>query len=50
MFNRPAMAEWLLHHGADPNIPNHDGKTPLAVALEMKRDEVAEVLRAHGGE
>ena len=49
MFNRPDLAEWLLHHGADPNIPNHDGKTPLAVALEMKRDEVAEVLRGHGG-
>ena len=49
MFNRPAEAEWLLHHGADLNIPNFDNKTPLAAALEMKHDEVAQVLRAHGG-
>jgi uncharacterized protein len=49
MFNRADQAEWLLHHGADPNIPNHDNKTPLTVAMEMKRDEVAQVLRTHGG-
>ena len=50
MFDRPALAEWLLHHGADPHILNFDGKTPLAAAVEMQRDAVAEVLRAHGGE
>jgi ankyrin repeat protein len=49
MFNRAVQAEWLLHHGADPNILNYDNKTPLTVAMEMKREEVAEVLRTHGG-
>jgi ankyrin repeat protein len=49
MFGRADLAEWLLHHGADPNIRNHDNKTPLSAAIEMQRDEVANVLRAHGG-
>ncbi len=48
MFGRADLAEWLLHHGADPNIPNHENKTPLAAAIEMQRDAVAQVLRAHG--
>jgi len=49
MFNRAVLAELLLQQGADLNILNYDNKTPLAVAIEIKRDAVAEVLRAHGG-
>jgi ankyrin repeat protein len=48
-FGRADLAEWLLQRGADPNIPNHDNKTPLTAAIELKRDDVAAVLRAHGG-
>lgn len=48
MFKQPNMAAWLLEHGADPN-PKYDGKTPLAMALENKQDELAEILRQHGG-
>ena len=46
MFNRVDMAEWLLARGADPNSLNHEQKTPLAAAIALKRDAVAEVLRA----
>ena len=27
-----ALLSWLLRHGANPNIPNRDGQTPLALA------------------
>ena len=48
MFNQPGPAEWLLAHGADVNILNYESRTPLKAALEMNREAVAEVLRAHG--
>ncbi len=48
MFDQPKMAEWLLGHGVNPN-PIYDGKTPLAMALGKKQDELIEVLRSHGG-
>ncbi len=48
MFKQPKMAAWLLEHGAYPN-PKYDGKTPLAMAMENKQDELAEILRSHGG-
>jgi ankyrin repeat protein len=49
MFNRPGMVEWLLAHGADPNLYNYKGKTPLKAALEKKKLEIAELLRRYGG-
>ena len=49
MFNRPEMIEWLLARGANVNIKNHEGKTPLKAALDGKKDEIAEILRRHGG-
>jgi ankyrin repeat protein len=49
MFDQPGMAEWLLARGADVNLLNYEKKTPLKAALDMKRNAVAEVLRAHGG-
>jgi ankyrin repeat protein len=39
---------WLLAHGADPNRLRNDGETPLGLALQFERIEVAEVMRAHG--
>jgi ankyrin repeat protein len=35
--------------GAKINAKDDNGKTPLATALEYKRDEVAAFLRNHGG-
>jgi ankyrin repeat protein len=49
VFGRADLAKWLLAHGADPNVLNHDGQTPLAAALAQQHDDVAAVLRAHGG-
>lgn len=46
MFNRREMAEWLLAHGADPSLPNYEGKTPLQVAQDSGSSDVAELLGA----
>ena len=43
------MVDWLLARGANPNTPDFRGKTPLDIALERSDDDIAEVLRAHGG-
>ncbi len=39
----------LLDHGADVNATNNDGATPLLIALLEGHDEVADLLRRHGG-
>lgn len=44
-----AMATWLLEHGANPNGLNFEGKTPLQVARESGRDDLAAVLIDYGG-
>jgi ankyrin repeat protein len=49
MFDRPDMVEWLLARGADVNSLNYEKKTPLKAAVEMKREAMLTVLRAHGG-
>jgi ankyrin repeat protein len=36
-WDRPEVVEFLLGHGADPNIPDNDGKTPLQVAETSMR-------------
>lgn len=48
MFDQPKMAQWLLEHGADPNKKYND-QTPLAMALEKNRTELAQILRSRGG-
>lgn len=42
-------AELLLSKGADVNARNSQGKTPLGVAIGYHNNEVAAILRAHGG-
>ena len=42
------VAEVLLDAGADPSIKAGDGKSPLDVAIELKHDEVARLLRTKG--
>jgi ankyrin repeat protein len=43
-----ALVELLLDHGADPDQPGPDGRTPYQLALREGRPELAAVLRAHG--
>lgn len=44
--------QWLLEHGADPNVPSYDHRsTPLhAVAARGRAAEVARLLLAHGAD
>ena len=39
-----ALAELLIAHGADPSLPNGDGKTAIDLALEKGHAEFAEWL------
>ena len=39
----------LLELGSDVNAKNKDGETPLEFANRVKRTEIAELLRKHGG-
>ena len=43
------VAEMLLKRGGDINATDSSGKTPLAYAIDSKKDEMAAWLRAHGG-
>jgi ankyrin repeat protein len=47
-----AGMQWLLEHGADPNVPSYDHReTPLHRIAEMGRGvPVAELLLAHGAD
>jgi ankyrin repeat protein len=47
--NHLAMATWLLSHGANVNGLNFEGKTPLQVANESGRGDLAALLTQHGG-
>lgn len=40
---------YLLEHGADPNLKNNDGKTPLHLAVQ-NNERVVEVLLKHGAD
>lgn len=43
------MVHWLLEHGAPINACDFEGKTPLAVAVAIGNEDIARVLRQHGG-
>ena len=38
----------LFEHGADPEIPDGEGRTPYAVAARTGRAEIMEILERHG--
>lgn len=43
------VVEVLLAHGADVNAKDKGGWTPLDLAMFAQHDDVAEILRSHGG-
>merc|ERR1719410_249298 len=50
-FGRPAIGKVLLRHGANPDLRDEDGKTPLDKARERNEDghrEVAALLQSPG--
>jgi ankyrin repeat protein len=42
------LVELLLRHGADPDEPGPDGRSPYRLAVARERGDVAELLRRHG--
>lgn len=50
-LRRTRMVRWLLEHGADPNIGDHEGRTPLLYAVRRRYSvgEIAQLLR-HGAD
>lgn len=47
--NATDMVDWLISQKADVNAHDYEGKTPLAVATASGNEEVAVLLRQHGG-
>ena len=47
-LNDPRVARFLVERGADPNMRNYNGVTPLHRALKTGRIEMARVLIEHG--
>lgn len=47
-FGHVAMTQWLLAHGAETNVKDFQGQTPLTLAVTQGYAEVAALLRAHG--
>ena len=43
------MVEWALKHATDMNVANFNKKTPLRVALDLGRNDLAEAIRKRGG-
>ena len=44
----PRVVRWLLNHGADPNVRDHNGETSLHLALKSGMIEIVRVLVEHG--
>lgn len=44
----PAIVQALLAHGANVEQPDRDGRTPLAIAVCLNRQAIADLLREHG--
>jgi ankyrin repeat protein len=49
MFGQKGMALWLLEHGAQVNLTDSEGKTPLMLAIERQQEDIAALLRQRGG-
>ena len=44
----PELTGLLLEHGAAPDVPGWDGRTPYQQAVRTGQDQVAELLARHG--
>jgi len=47
---RAAVTEFLLQHGADPNVAEANGDTPLHFAASSGYAEIARSLLKHGAQ
>ncbi len=45
---KPELVQLLLDRGADPNLGDSDGTTPLALAQQKKLDKIIDLLHAVG--
>ena len=43
------IAELLIAEGADVNVKNDEGETPIDMAIRLRRTETIDLLRKHGG-
>ncbi|WP_394794222.1 ankyrin repeat domain-containing protein [Armatimonas sp.] len=50
VYGDTELAKNLLAHGADPNVANDDGNTPLHIAAFFCRAELVELLLKNGAE
>ncbi|MDP6527056.1 MAG: ankyrin repeat domain-containing protein, partial [Kiritimatiellia bacterium] len=48
-YGHKEIAELLIDEGADVNAKDDEGETPLDFAILVGRDEIADLLRKHGG-
>ncbi|KAK0246731.1 hypothetical protein LTR35_017529 [Friedmanniomyces endolithicus] len=44
------MAEWLLDHGASPNVQSAVDFTPLSAAVSVANKQVVEIMLKRGGD
>ncbi|MBN1798262.1 MAG: ankyrin repeat domain-containing protein [Spirochaetales bacterium] len=49
-FDDVAMVKFLVRHGADVNIPNHIGLSPLTLAVAKDNYALTELLIKHGAD
>jgi ankyrin repeat protein len=42
--------EWLLNHGADPNLKRNDGLTPFVLAVRSGNSDAVDAMLAHGAD
>ena len=49
LIGRTEIANLLITNGADVNVKNINGRTPLDLANEWKQKQTADLLRKHGG-
>ena len=43
--NNKEILEWMIANGASPQLKDHSGKTPLDLAVIMKKEELEQILK-----